>query len=314
MRAWQWPVIVFTLLALLLVVAVFWPLPPLDTRPPRELAGPESRFLTVGATEVHYQRSGEGEPAWVLLHGFGASAFSWREVMAPGALPGTRYAFDRPAFGLTSRDFPGSYGEDEVLALTMALLDEWGLEEAIVVGHSAGGRLAALLARDYPERVSRMVLISPALQGRGSPPRWVQRILKSSWLEPLARRLIRRALAHPHRALQTAWHDSERLTQEVVEGYALPLKAQDWDRALWHFALAQMKGTQAPVSLGDLTQDILVIVGDADDIIDSQKTLEEIGDAGNVEVHLISDCGHLPHEEKPGPVLSLLRLFLGEMK
>ena len=42
-------------------------------------------------------------PTFILLHGFGASTFSWREVMAPLAEAGQVIAYDRPGFGLTER-------------------------------------------------------------------------------------------------------------------------------------------------------------------------------------------------------------------
>ena len=58
------------------------PVPPLEaTVPPEQLADPDSRFVEVNGLQVHYKTTGQAEPTLVLLHGFGASVFSWREVM-----------------------------------------------------------------------------------------------------------------------------------------------------------------------------------------------------------------------------------------
>ncbi|MGD8794485.1 MAG: alpha/beta hydrolase, partial [Anaerolineae bacterium] len=80
-------ILLIVLAVLLLLVAVgpfLVPVPPLeDTVPPRELAGPDSRFVLVDGLEVHYELAGQGEPALLLLHGFAASTFSWREVIDP---------------------------------------------------------------------------------------------------------------------------------------------------------------------------------------------------------------------------------------
>ena len=68
----------------LLIVPLLYPIPPLEgTVPERDLADPESRFAEVNGLSVHYKEMGQGEPVFILLHGFGASEFSWREVVEP---------------------------------------------------------------------------------------------------------------------------------------------------------------------------------------------------------------------------------------
>ena len=77
----------------------------------------------------------------VLLHGFGASVFSWRDVMAPLAELGRVVGFDRPAYGLTQRPLPGEwmgenpYSADAQVTLTLGLMNELGVDRAILVGN-----------------------------------------------------------------------------------------------------------------------------------------------------------------------------------
>jgi hypothetical protein len=86
------------------------PVPPLaDTRPPGQLADANGRFVEVNGLQVHYKEMGSGEPALILLHGFGANLFSWQVVMEPLAGCGRVIAYDRPAFGLTERPMPGEW-------------------------------------------------------------------------------------------------------------------------------------------------------------------------------------------------------------
>ncbi len=94
-------------LVVILVGPFLVPIPPLEgTASPERLADPDSRFIEVDGLVVHYKIAGQGSPAILLLHGFGASVFSWREVMEPLSWYGMVVAFDRPAFGLTSRPMP----------------------------------------------------------------------------------------------------------------------------------------------------------------------------------------------------------------
>jgi hypothetical protein len=79
----------------LLVGPFLVPVPRLDdTLPVTQLAGPEGRFMPVHGVAIHYRQAGEGEPAFVLLHGFSASVFTWREVMEPLSEMGTVLAYD----------------------------------------------------------------------------------------------------------------------------------------------------------------------------------------------------------------------------
>lgn len=80
------------------------PVPPLKgTLPPQALADADSQFIEINGLSVHVKTRGQGQPVFVLLHGFGASLYSWHSVMEPLSQLGTVIAFDRPAFGLSER-------------------------------------------------------------------------------------------------------------------------------------------------------------------------------------------------------------------
>ena len=139
------------LLILVLVGPFLIPVPPLENTAPIEaLIDEDSLFIEVNGINVHYKRYGQGEPVFILMHGFGASLFSWHEVTAPLAEYGTVIAYDRPAFGLTERpmewDGENPYSQDSQIELVIGLLDTLDIEQAILVGNSAGGTLAMLAA------------------------------------------------------------------------------------------------------------------------------------------------------------------------
>ncbi|KAL5991393.1 hypothetical protein ACLOJK_012301 [Asimina triloba] len=138
---------------------------------PMSLADPDSRFCEFKGLQMHHKVC-EGEEEYsvqnetsaqvpnrvmkigfpiILLHGFGASVFSWNQVMKPLAqLAGAKVlAFDRPAFGLTSRvsssERPSSSADDaaplnpystgfSVLA-TLFFIDFLSAEKAILMGY-----------------------------------------------------------------------------------------------------------------------------------------------------------------------------------
>ncbi len=97
-------IVLTSLLAFLLVGLFLVPILPLEgTKPIEQLADPDSRFIEINGLTVHYKITGQGEPTFVLLHGFGASLYAWWAVMQPLGALGAVIAYDRPAFGLTER-------------------------------------------------------------------------------------------------------------------------------------------------------------------------------------------------------------------
>jgi pimeloyl-ACP methyl ester carboxylesterase len=318
----NWRQVLLGVLVALLIVPLIVPIPPLrGTLPPRELADADSRFVILNGLEVHYKLhrqsgtpAGQDPPALILLHGFGASLYSWRDVLTPLGELGLAAAFDRPAFGLTSRPVRGQwiganpYSPEAAADLTVALMDYLDIERAVLVGHSAGGAIAIETALRHPERVQALVLVAPAVY-EGGAPGFIQPLLRLPQVRRLGPFLVRWAL--PRLGVQgvlSAWYDPEAIPEEVLEGYQRPLRADNWDRALWELTLASRRLDTARLS--EITVPTLVITGDSDAIVppaNSQRLAEELP---NAQLIMIPRCGHLPQEEHPAAFLAAVEAFL----
>jgi pimeloyl-ACP methyl ester carboxylesterase len=278
------------------------------------LADADSRFVEVDGLKVHYKQAGQGEPVLVLLHGFGASLFSWHEVMGPLAEGATVLAYDRPAFGLTERPMPGEwegpspYGAEAQVALLIGLLDELGVDKAVLVGNSAGGTVAMLAALTYPERIESLVLVSPALGGGGRTPGWARPLLRTPQARHVAPLLVRAIREWGLETIREAWHDPSRIPAETYEGYTRPLQAENWDRALWEYtAASQPLGLEE--RLDEFQVSVLVITGDDDRIVPTEGSIRLAGALPGAELVVLEDCGHVPHEECPEAFLEAMAGF-----
>lgn len=213
----------------------------------------------------------------VLLHGFAASNFTWRDVEGPLRDAGHDViAMERlfqPPFIAASKVV------DE--------LDIRRLDEVVLVGHSAGADIAVRVASRHPARVCGLVLAAPVVGG--GPPPVVRTIAGAPILRDVAPSLLRLGVrvGLPF-ALKQTWVDKSRVTDEVVEGFRRPLLEPGAMEALWRMT----RGTNpAPPDWDTLrATPTLVIKGDQD------KMTTEVP-LPKAKTLTYDRCGHLPHEE-----------------
>lgn len=304
------------ILILVLVGPFLIPVPPLENTVPIEtLADEDSRFIEVNGINVHYKIYGQGEPVFILLHGFGASLFSWHEVTAPLAEYGSVIAYDRPAFGLTERpmEWKGEnpYSQDSQVELVVGLMDALYVEQAILVGNSAGGTIAMLTALKYPQRVQSLILVDPAVYAGGGTPAWVRPLLGTPQMRHVGPLIARQFQSQGVELIKTAWHDPSKITPEILEGYQKPLQAENWDKALWELTLASSESNLAD-RLTEFDMPVLVITGDDDRIVPTEQSVRLADEIANAELVIIPQCGHLPHEEQPDEFMQAVTNFISE--
>lgn len=126
----------------------------------------ERRHIQIDSTWIHYKTAGTGPPL-ILVHGLAGSTRWWKRNMPQLATHFRVYAIDLSEFG--DRRFRPRF----VLSQASHYLGRWmkeiNIEQASMIGHSMGGRIAAEFAAEHPDQVDRLVLVSAAILpfGRG---------------------------------------------------------------------------------------------------------------------------------------------------
>lgn len=244
-------------------------------------------------------RRGDGTPV-VLIHGLAADHHSWRSFVAANPLGHPVLALDLPGHGasapLAAPSLPA------MAAAVRAMLDEEGIREAHIVGHSLGGGVAALAADALGAGTRSLLLIAPAGLGVDVDARLVAALARARdevTLAPLLAQFVADpALITPAFVRLTAAQraDGRLCAQQVAivaatfppEGGAVPQANVEAVRG----AIAHQ---QAPVR---------VVIG-AEDRIVPPRQME--GLPGTVARHILPGVGHLPHMEARLPLGRILR-------
>ena len=184
---------------------------------------------------------GSGTPV-VYLHGLPLNGDSWGAVQA--RLPNPAIVPDLPGMG---RSGAAALAGEHWLARVVT-------EPSILVGHSRGAGMALAFARQHPEKVKALVLVSPFfLQGR---PPWFLRVHPLGWLishllsqDDFARRIHPDGLQHP--AVASAFRSLQRPAVRRQVFASLARAGGEGERAQLRQWLEELRGMRVQVVIGD---------------------------------------------------------------
>src|ERR1700730_4686638 len=132
---------------------------------------PGCHIVRAAGTDLNVLSAGHGRRTVVLLHGFGDTHATWRNVLPELARRHRVISLDLPGFG-ASAAMPGPLLDGQVAAVE-GVLDALDVDGPVsVVGNSMGGAAALRFALARPERTERVVAIAPAGLGVGVPIWW----------------------------------------------------------------------------------------------------------------------------------------------
>ena len=252
-----------------------------------------ARYVTIDSTRIRYIDTGRG-PAVVLIHGLAASMYSWRHTILPVAQSGFRViAFDNRGFGFSDKPARG-YDNKAYVDLLFGLLDSLDVSEAVLVGHSMGGDIAAEAALDRPDRVRGLVLIDAA----GLAVRWPFMLRVAHW--PVVGALFDRLRGRAATAgiLKALYAVPSRVTAKEVDQYYAPIAEPGFGRCL-RGVLGQFRFDALKDRLARVATPTLVAWGTADRLIPVAVGESMAAQIPGALLVRFPDAGHAVPEESP---------------
>jgi pimeloyl-ACP methyl ester carboxylesterase len=269
-----------------------------------------SAFTKIAGTNLHYRDSGsKTAPALVFLHGFGSSLHTWDEWSKSLEKNYRVIRLDLPGFGLSGENDDNDFSDTHDIAVIMGLLNELGVNKASLIGNSLGGKLAWRIASTYPDRVEKLVLISPdgfASEGFDYDKQPEPSFMLSAMTIALPKPLLKMSLA-------PAYANTNSLTTAMVDRYHDLMRAPGVRKSI----VARFNQTvlKDPVPLlKNIQADTLLMWGENDAMIPIANASDYLKVIPKVRLDVLPNTGHLPQEEHVQPGLTVLQKFLsGQM-
>lgn len=256
------------------------------------------------------ERGSAQAPPVVFLHGWGCSAYIFRDNLPAISAAGFRaIAVDLKGHGLSDKPRDKKeYSIESLVDHIREILDALDIHRARLVGHSMGGALIYHFAARYPERVETLGLLSP-VGLTGVPLMWLYLTLTPRWLAPLLH--LVRPRTGVKIALKRVYGKRGTFTPRDVEEYLAPFQFPEYAPAMrellhefdWKAAKHRTLPAVAARAAGAFgTLDHLM---PRDGMTIYTRLIPGIG------ITEIKDAGHVIPEETPEEVNTVLEALLG---
>ena len=270
------------------------------------------RFVDVETAvgPISTMQAGSGPPV-VLLHGLGATKASFLPTLAALAPHHRVIAIDLPGFGDSVKPINAAYDPPFFARSVVALLDALGLDRAVLVGNSMGGRVALQAGMAHADRVSHLALLAPSLAWLRDRP-WaplLRLVPPQLGLVQPAPRVIVEAIT---RAVVPGGADgwSAAGVDEFLRSYLEPRGRAAFYAAARNIYLEEPHGEHGFwTRLPGLDVPSLFVWGRHDPLVPlafARHVREALPAAEHLELH----CGHVPQLERPQQTHDAIVRFL----
>ena len=269
------------------------------------------RYRDFEGLRLAHLDEGEGPPV-LFLHGEPTWSFLWRKVIPPVRDAGYRcVAPDLAGFGRSDKPIDGDwYSYDRHTETIARLVEELDLQDATVVVHDWGGAIGLRVAVEDPERISRIVILDPAVFTGRQP-------MNESWLN--FRDFVERTEDLPIGLLIRGGCKRDP-GEEVIAAYDAPFPNADSKAGARAFprilpTSPEMPGAEAGQRVLDALRSdkrpTLILWADSDPVLPLQ-TGERFAAALGTEIdHVIADASHFLQEDAGAEIGALIADWLG---
>ena len=269
--------------------------------------------IRTNGTSLYVRMGGHG-PAVVMLHGFGDTGDMWAPVAAALVKNHTIVVPDLRGIGLSSHPDAG-YDKKTQAKDIAQVMDALKIDKADLVTHDIGNMVGYALAAQYPDRITKWVVIDAPLPGIGDWDKIIQSpmLWHFNFRGPDVERLVKgRERIYLDRFYNELSANPKAIDESTRRHYArLYARPGNMHYAFEQFATFNTKDSadnKEFVAKGKLSMPILALGADHS-FGDMQATVMRFV-GSNVEAGIVKNSGHWIMEEQPAQTVTLVKAFL----
>ena len=255
--------------------------------------------ITTDQGIVHYEVYGRGKPV-ILLHGWLGSWGLWQDTMSFLGRYYRTYALDFWGFGESGKKRE-TYAVQDFVSLVDQFMEQLGIANAPLVGHSMGGTVSLSVAIKYPQRVSKVVVVGSPIVGSS-----LALPLKWAGYRPIAFMLFN---------MMGVFRSAIRLASPIIcrdERFA-DMMDRDLSRTTAESflrSIASLRRTDLRPMLDQIKVPAMGMYGDRDVIVHPRQWEPMKKGIAHAHIERFPSAGHFPMLEEPQNFAERLKSFL----
>ena len=259
----------------------------------------EEKFLQIDEHKIRYLESGTSKNTLVLIHGLGASAERWTNVIpiftdnfrvVVPDLIGFGYS-DKPTVDYTL-DFFSEFLEKFFIASN--------IECPNIIGSSLGGQISAEYASSHSQEIEKLVLVSPSGMMKQSTPVLDAYIMAALYPNEISAK----------NAFELMEGSGKHVEDQIINGFIERMRLPNAKLAFMSTVLGLKNSVSITSKLKSISAPTLIIWGANDSVIPINYADDFVSVIPDCKFYKMDGCGHTPYVQDPCTFTSKVLEFL----
>jgi len=259
----------------------------------------EEKFLQIDGNKIRYLESGNSKKTLVLVHGLGASAERWDQVIPLFADEFRVIVPDLIGFGYSDKplvDYTPEFFSEFLKKFFIAS----GIKRPNLIGSSLGGQISAEYASSNPQEIEKLILVSPSGAMKQSTPALDAYIMAALYPNEQSAK----------NAFELMEGSGKTVNEEIVNGFIERMRLPNAKLAFMSTLLGLKNSELITSKLQTISTPSLIIWGSNDPVIPIQHADSFVSTIQDCRFFRMDGCGHTPYVQDPHVFASKVIEFL----